>query len=323
MAKWDNMLSILWMLRSGKKLTAAQIADSLEISVRTVYRYINALCASGVPIVAESGHDGGFYILENFKETPLFFRTVELKAIVDASKFAKGAGYPYTDELEKALEKIENSLNEEQMHDLNRHTSGLEVIPTARRPSVVPLLRQLEQAIVEGRTVRIAYRKEKSPRAKERNIDPYGLAYRRNEWYVIAYCHESHELRTFRVDRIASLERSETMFEKPENFSVTQFFREQSDRERVADGPMVVLRISGSAESLNAICGHWHLQHYLTERTDHEARFLIDAPTLNKYVPVYLMTFGTSIQVKEPAQLRKKIKEMACELANHYAEDLD
>lgn len=65
MAKWDNMLSMLWMLRSGRKLTAAQIADSLEISVRTVYRYIDALCASGVPVIAESGHDGGIRIMDS------------------------------------------------------------------------------------------------------------------------------------------------------------------------------------------------------------------------------------------------------------------
>ncbi|MFD1905973.1 helix-turn-helix transcriptional regulator [Paenibacillus rhizoplanae] len=58
-----------------QKLTAAQIADSLEISVRTVYRYIDALGASGVPVVAESGHDGGVYILDSFSETPLFFST--------------------------------------------------------------------------------------------------------------------------------------------------------------------------------------------------------------------------------------------------------
>lgn len=81
MAKWDNLLSMLWMLRDGRKLTAAQIADSLEISVRTVYRYIGALCASGVPVVAESGHDGGIRVLESFKETPLFFHSIELKAL--------------------------------------------------------------------------------------------------------------------------------------------------------------------------------------------------------------------------------------------------
>ena len=321
MAKWDNMLSILWMLRDGKKLTAAQMAESLEISVRTVYRYIDALSASGVPIVAESGHDGGFRILENFKETPLFFSSVELKAMVDAFKFAKGAGYPYTDELASALKKIENGLNEEQIHDLYRRTSGLDVISPARPPSIVPLLRQLEQAIADGRTLHISYRKAKSEKGSERDIDPYGLAYRRSEWYIIAYCHRAQALRTFRVDRIISLHRIEAFFDKPENFSASEYFREQSHREREADGPMTVIRIAGDPESLNAICSHWHMQHYLMERTDQEARFLINAPTMIKYLPAYLMTFGTSIRILEPVELRKNIREMAGQIARHYGDE--
>ncbi|MEK5031588.1 HTH domain-containing protein [Paenibacillus sp. FSL R7-0302] len=73
-----------------QKLTAAQIADSLEISVRTVYRYIDALGASGVPVVAESGHDGGVYILDSFSETPLFFNALELKATSAAKRKRSG-----------------------------------------------------------------------------------------------------------------------------------------------------------------------------------------------------------------------------------------
>lgn len=134
----------------GRKLTAAQIADSLEISVRTVYRYIDALCVSGVPVIAESGHDGGIRILDSFKETPLFFNSLELKALVDAFKFAQGAGYPYTEELQSALKKVENGLHDEQRHDLSRQTGGLDVIVPARPPSIIRLLRDLEQAAKEG-----------------------------------------------------------------------------------------------------------------------------------------------------------------------------
>ncbi|MGG1553611.1 helix-turn-helix transcriptional regulator [Paenibacillus ferrarius] len=321
MAKWDNMLSMLWMLRSGRKLTAAHIADSLEISVRTVYRYIDALCASGVPVVAESGHDGGIRILESFKETPLFFNAIELKALVDAFKFAQGAGYPYTEELESALKKVENGLQEEQRDDLSRQTSGLDVIAPARPPSVVPLLRDLEQAEKEGRTVRIAYRKANAEQSDERDIDPYGLAYDRNEWYAVAWCHRTQAVRTFRVDRIAWLTPTDVRFDKPESFSASAYFRDQSEQGREAAGPLALIRIEGEPDKLNAVCAHWHLRNYLKERTDREAQFLLDVPTMNKYLPVYLLTFGTAIRIREPLELKRRVQEMAHEIAAHYEDD--
>ncbi|MGG1517767.1 YafY family protein [Paenibacillus oryzisoli] len=321
MAKWDNMLSMLWMLRSGRKLTAAHIADSLEISVRTVYRYIDALCASGVPVVAESGHDGGIRILESFKETPLFFNTIELKALADAFKFAQGAGYPYTEELESALKKVENGLQEEQRDDLSRQTSGLDVIAPARPPSVVPLLRDLEQAEKEGRTVRIAYRKANAEQSDERDIDPYGLAYDRNEWYAVAWCHRTQAVRTFRVDRIARLTPVDARFAKPEGFSASAYFRQQSEQGREAAGPLALIRIEGEPDTLNAVCAHWHLRNYLKERTDREAQFLLDVPTMDKYLPVYLLTFGTAIRIREPEELKRRVQEMARGIAAHYEDD--
>ncbi|MDF2652667.1 MAG: DeoR family transcriptional regulator [Paenibacillus sp.] len=59
MPKNDNMLTILWMLNSGEKWTAKEISEKLEIHIRTVYRYMDALCASGVPIISDTGHNGG------------------------------------------------------------------------------------------------------------------------------------------------------------------------------------------------------------------------------------------------------------------------
>lgn len=73
MAKIDNMMSILWMLNSDKKITAKQIAEKLEINIRTVYRYIDVLSASGVPIISDTGHNGGYSLLNNFTKAPLFF----------------------------------------------------------------------------------------------------------------------------------------------------------------------------------------------------------------------------------------------------------
>lgn len=321
MAKWDNMLSMLWMLRSGRKRTASQIADSLEISVRTVYRYIDALCASGVPVVAEAGHDGGVRILDSFKETPLFFNAMELKALVDAYKFVHGAGYPYTEELESALKKVENGLQEDQRQDLSRQTSGLDVIMPARPPSIIPRLRELEQAAQDGQTVHIAYRKENAEQADDREVDPYGLAFDQNEWYVVANCHRAGAMRTFRVDRIEQLELTDKRFDKPEGFSASAYFRNQSEQAREEEGPLTVIRIEGEPDTLNALCAHWHLRHYLMERTDQDVKFALDEATMNKYLPMYLMTFGTSIRIREPLALRSTIREIAYGIARSCDED--
>lgn len=79
LSKNDNMLAILWMLSSNKKITARQIAEKLELNIRTVYRYIDSLGASGVPIISDSGHNGGYSLINDFHQAPLVFDIEEKK----------------------------------------------------------------------------------------------------------------------------------------------------------------------------------------------------------------------------------------------------
>ncbi|MBM7567895.1 putative DNA-binding transcriptional regulator YafY [Paenibacillus sacheonensis] len=111
MTKSDNMLSILWMLRSGKRMTAKQLAEELEIHVRAVYRCIDSLCASEVPILADSGPNGGYSILSRFTDSPLFFDIEEQKALIHASIFAKEAGHALVERKpEEAVFQLEHSM---------------------------------------------------------------------------------------------------------------------------------------------------------------------------------------------------------------------
>lgn len=106
MSKADNMLAILSLLRSRKRMTAKQLAEELEIHIRSVYRNIDALCASGVPIVAETGRSGGYRLPDRYAEAPLFFDLDEQKALVHAAAFAREAGYPFGDALGRAVSKL-------------------------------------------------------------------------------------------------------------------------------------------------------------------------------------------------------------------------
>ena len=126
MTKIDNMMAILWMLKSGRKITAKQIAEKLEINIRTVYRYIDKLSASGVPIISDTGHNGGYTLLNNFIEAPLFFDVKEQTALLQAAVFAKEAGYFFSEELNRATLKLKMYSNQEQERVLKQHLEGLE-----------------------------------------------------------------------------------------------------------------------------------------------------------------------------------------------------
>ncbi|MCJ7842960.1 YafY family transcriptional regulator [Lederbergia sp. NSJ-179] len=316
MAKWDNMLAIVWLLRSRSNLTAEQISARLEISVRTVYRYIDSLCASGVPIVAEPGHDGGYRLAGNFREVPLFFEPDELKSLFHAASFAKGAGYPYEKELARALQKLRHPLSDEQEDLLDRHTSGFDVLFAHKDHSLALLLQQLEQAVAEGQSYDILYDKRNGDDPSERRIDPYGLVYREKYWYVIAFCHLRKALRTFRVDRIRRLSPGSLFFKRPEDFSVRDYFDQYWGYQSEAMEPTVEVRIRGESAVINYLCQYF--QHCLKERKEDEVFLKINIEQVDNMLPGFLVSFGTCIEVLAPQKLRMAMAKVARKLAKYY-----
>src|SRR5690606_24854962 len=178
-------LSILWLLRSGRRMTAQQIADELEIHVPTVYRCIDSLCASGAPIIADAGHHGGYRILEHWTEAPLLFDQEEQKALVHASIFAQESGYPFTDALNRAVDKLKRYTNEEQLSRMERHAEGLSVIYPKIDDKLQEYLRMLEDAAADGCSLEMEYDKGKGMPSETRELDPYGIVFWKGHWYAV------------------------------------------------------------------------------------------------------------------------------------------
>jgi predicted DNA-binding transcriptional regulator YafY len=317
-SKTDNMLAIMWLLRSRKRMTSMQIAEALEISVRTVYRYIDALCMSGVPIVSESGHDGGYSLLNDFVEAPLFFDTDERKAMVHAALFAQQAGYPYGEALERSLNKIKRHTNQEQMEELIRHTRGFDVISQGSDVSLETWLQQLEQAVGSSRTLQMEYRKRTNAPSEIRDIDPYGLVYWKRYWYVICYCHLRHSIRSFRVDRICSITVGDRIFQRPDDFSARDYFLSNMIPEYDANETYITVRIKGDPEVIDYLCANWFLKNVVVEHSTGEVTFLIDEHAFSTFLPKILISYGTTIQVLEPQSLKDNLVIFASELVQHY-----
>jgi len=318
MAKNDNMLAILWMLNSGEKMTAKQISEKLEINIRTVYRHIDSLSASGVPIISDPGHNGGYSLLNNFIRAPLLFDMEEKKALLHATVFAKEAGYPLSEALGNATSKLKLYSNQEQESILNHHLAGFEVINRMVNPSIQPVLSELEQAVEKEFSIDIDYRTGREDQSKKRMIDPYGMVYWNNKWYTVAFCHLRNEIRSFRVDRILQIKCTQIIFKRPEAFSTREFFMKNLLPDLVGKEGLISLIIKGKSEALDELCMHWFLGHHLKERTSNQAIFLFEEKSMHLYVPYFLLPYGKSIQVIEPKSLKERLVAIASELMEFY-----
>jgi len=318
MAKNDNMLAILWMLNSGVKMTAKQISDKLEINIRTVYRYIDALCASGVPIISDAGHNGGYSLLNNFIKAPLLFDMEEKKALLHASVFAKEAGYPLSKALDNASSKLKMYSNQEQESILNHQIAGFEAINCMVNIAIQPTLEKLEQAVEKEFSVEINYRTGRKEQSKNRMIDPYGMVYWNNKWYTIAFCHLRNEIRSFRVDRILHIKCTQSIFKRPEDFSPREFFLKNLLPNLTGKEGLISLIIEGRAETLDELCMHWYMGHHLKERTSNQAIFLFEEESIHIFVPHFLIAYGKSIQIIEPKSLKERLVAIASELMKYY-----
>ncbi|QDQ02385.1 YafY family transcriptional regulator [Lysinibacillus fusiformis] len=318
MSKIDNMMAILWMLNTGRKITAQQIAEKLEINIRTVYRYIDALCASGVPIIADAGHNGGYTLLNNFIESPLLFDVQEQTALLHAAAFAQEAGYFLGEALDSATSKLKMYTNQEQERLIKQHLEGLEVLSSIGKSSMEPVLKKLEQGIVHETSVDIAYHTSHEGQPKRRIVDPYGIVYWNNNWYVIAFCHIRNEIRNFKVERIISINQTAISFQRPKPFSADEFFMKSLLPEVKDKKGLISFVVGGKVSALDHLCQHWFLGHHVKERTSNTVIFLLEEQALHRYVPYLLLPYGKSIQVIEPSSLKQTLIEVLNDLIHYY-----
>ncbi|MBU3171863.1 helix-turn-helix transcriptional regulator [Clostridium estertheticum] len=318
MPKNDNMLAILWMLNSGTKITAKQISERLEINIRSVYRYMDALCVSGVPIISEPGHNGGYSLLNNFIRAPLFFNLEEKKSLLHAAVFAMESGYPFMESLNNATSKLKMFSNQEQEKVLNRHLVGFEVVSRICDPAVKPILMELEQAVANECSMEIEYCTGYEGHPKHRVVDPYGILYWNNKWYVIAFCHLRNEIRNFRVDRIINIISTKNTFKRPEAFSAREFFTESLLPNIESKVGLCTLVIEGKSEALNDLSAHWFLGYHLIKRTECRTIFLMDAYSIHTYVPHILLPYGKAIKVLEPNSFKAAMASILKDLLDYY-----
>ncbi|QKG19223.1 helix-turn-helix transcriptional regulator [Actinomadura verrucosospora] len=201
-----RVLAMLELLQAHHHMTGTDLARRLGVDERTVRRYAARLGDLGVPVVAERGRHGGYRLMPGYKLPPLMLTDDEAVAVVLGLLAGRRLGLP-GQATESALAKVQRVLPAALRGRVQalRETLGFTLAARdAAAPSTGVLL-TLAAAVRERRRVRLRYRSWQGADS-ERDLDPYGLVFHSGRWYATGHDHRSGEVRTFRVDRIASAE---------------------------------------------------------------------------------------------------------------------
>jgi predicted DNA-binding transcriptional regulator YafY len=221
-----RLITLIMLLQRQPNQTAAQLAQELAVSVRTVQRYITMLDEIGIPVYAERGPYGGYALVRGYKMPPVIFTPEEAVAMsLGTSLLEEIWGRLYQAGARGALAKLDNVLPDEQRRDVAwARQSILSIGTNWTNPNLaMPFLEQLRDAIFERRCVRMRYWSRSQPAPAPREVDPYKLVSRWGRQYCIGYCHQRQAVRTFRLDRIVELAVLEQTFQDPVDFNLQAY----------------------------------------------------------------------------------------------------
>ncbi len=202
MRRADRLFQIVQFLRGGRLVTAARLAERLEVSERTIYRDIADLQTSGVPIDGEAGV--GYLMRDGYDVPPLMFTREEISALVLGARIAKAwGGARMALAAEEALMKIEAVLPPADRSRIR--DTPLYAMQFSQSEDVAKDLDFFDAAISDRTRVTMAYETLDGEKSR-RTVRPLGLYYWGKVWTLVSWCELREDFRTFRVDRICGPE---------------------------------------------------------------------------------------------------------------------
>lgn len=221
----DRLLSIMLLLQSRGRMTAAELAERLEVSIRTIYRDLEALGMAGIPLYTERGPGGGCELLDGYQTKLNGLTEMEIRALFLLNASPPLAALGLEQALEGALLKLSTALPADSRRDAEQVRQRIHVDHNPTPQACEPHLQIISEAVWRDRRVRIIYSSAHSHYC-EQLVDPYGLVARAQVWYLVGAA--SGTLQIFRVSRIQTVEMTQECFERPPAFDLAGYWAEMS-----------------------------------------------------------------------------------------------
>ncbi len=308
MNRIDRLTAIILLLQGGKR-TASEIARRFEVSRRTVFRDIEALCEMGVPVVTEAGTHGGYTLMPDYSVAPLQLTSRETLLLrLALSSVSQLADTPFKRERESLLAKMQALIPARHQQDTEHLLQTIHLdVPV--RNYATPFIEQLIESARTGQWLRISYRSERG--ASQQTILPRRLYSAAGFWYCEAYSLERQEERTYRVDRFVEVSATQAHEHLESSHSELPYGHPSHAEVRIQLTARGVLMMERDRHLGEAIQPHGEEGGLLCFRCP---------PGEYDWLVRTLLGLGSEAEVLAPDTLRQLLRQAALDIAHYYAQ---
>src|ERR1700752_777063 len=307
----DRLLSIIRLLQVNHKVTLRGLAAPLEVSETTIHRDMDALSGAGIPVIAVRGSGGGWSLLGEYRTNLTGLTEAEIQSLFVTKPTRLLADLHMEKAADGALLKLLASLPTgfRQGAERARQRIYVDVSGWSRREEAVPFLPILQEALWLERKLKIQYERGENCEAVERLLSPLGLVAKGSVWYLVASVEES--VRSYRVSRISKADILDEQAQFPADFNLAEYWERSASTFKsnvpnylatfwVSPSVLLRLRFAGRFARVNE-----------TEETDARGWKKVHVGfDVEEMACEYAVSFGSNLEVLEPATLREKVIAM-------------
>ncbi|WP_042374863.1 helix-turn-helix transcriptional regulator [Streptacidiphilus neutrinimicus] len=319
----SRLVSLLLLLQNRGRMTAADLAAELEVSVRTIYRDVESLAASGVPVYGEPGHDGGYALVDGYRTRLTGLTAHEAEALFLAGLPGPAAELGLGSVLTAAELKLEAALPHELRRQARRvrERFHLDAPGWYREADHVPHLPAVAAAVWQRRAVHVRYRRWYAPEIVERRLEPHGIVLKAGRWYAVATA-GGPEPRVYRISQIQELRALDEEFTVPADFDLAAYWQAHTVRlqERLWQGRAEIRVSPAGVERLRETATQAVIDAVDAGEDDpptgwRRASIPIESLT---HAEGELLKLGPQVEVLSPPALRARLTAAARALAALY-----
>lgn len=303
--RFERIVAILIQLQSKKIVKAQELAERFDVSLRTIYRDIRSLEASGIPIYSEAGV--GYSLVDGYRLPPVMFSREEAGSFVAAEKLME----KFTDEnmgkhFQSALFKIKSVLRGSEKDwvesiESKIRISGREGGFKTQAPEVLEVF---FESIAQKFQISLLYQSVESESPTERLVEPVGLYHESNFWYIYAYCHLRNDYRNFRADRVLKISRTDFPFEK--GHRELEFYLKEND-----SGNKELIRILIDKKVARYIQNDRKYYGFISEKVKKDkVEMVFEANYKENGMGRWMLMFGDYAEILEPKELKVHVLEL-------------